>query len=94
MIYNKRLQSIMVGRRLGVACIVMSILAGQALAHSITHKEDSVKQETTVKGDLGGFKGDSKIFSGDVSVSMMFKANEWRSFSGGLVHFSPMARYA
>lgn len=39
-------------------------------------------------GSLGSFKGDSKIFSGDVQVYMMFKANVFRDFSGALVeHF-------
>ncbi|TQR33172.1 cupin domain-containing protein [Campylobacter sp. MIT 99-7217] len=51
-------------------------------------------QELIQKGTLGGFKGDSKIFSGEVSVDMAFKANEWRDFSGGLVRFSPKARSA
>ena len=32
-------------------------------------------------GSLGSFKGDSKIFSGDVQVYMMFKANVFRDFS-------------
>ena len=45
-------------------------------------------------GSLGSFKGDSKIFSGDVQVYMMFKANECRDFSGGLVEFSKGARSA
>lgn len=45
-------------------------------------------------GSLGGFVGDSKIFSGEVKVSTMFKSNEWREFSGGLVEFGPKARSA
>lgn len=45
-------------------------------------------------GSLGSFKGDSKIFSGDVQVHMMFKANEFRDFSGALVEFSKGARSA
>lgn len=45
-------------------------------------------------GVHGSFKGDSKIFSGEVKVSMMFRANEWRDFSGGLVEFSKNARSA
>lgn len=46
------------------------------------------------EGMHGSFKGDSKIFSGEVKVNMMFKANEWRDFSGGLVEFSKGARSA
>lgn len=45
-------------------------------------------------GSLGSFKGDSKIFSGDVQVYMMFKANVFRDFSGALVEFSKGARSA
>ncbi|MBC5857648.1 cupin domain-containing protein [Campylobacter jejuni] len=45
-------------------------------------------------GMHGSFKGNFKIFSGDVKVSMLFKANEWRAFSGGLVEFSKGARSA
>ena len=56
-------------------------------------KEDNM-QELIKKGTLGGFKGDSKIFSGEVNVDMAFKANEWRDFSGGIVTFSKGARSA
>lgn len=45
-------------------------------------------------GSLGSFKGDYKIFSGDVQVYMMFKANVFRDFSGALVEFSKGARSA
>lgn len=51
-------------------------------------------QELESKGIHGNFKGDSKIFSGNVKVSMMFKVNEWRNFSGALVEFEPSARSA
>lgn len=51
-------------------------------------------QELESKGIHGNFKGDSKIFSGNVKVSMMFKSNEWRNFSGALVEFEPSARSA
>lgn len=54
----------------------------------------SAEQELIKQGSLGGFKGDSKIFSGEVNVEMMFETNEWRDFSGGLVKFSPKARSA
>ncbi|MBX1797847.1 cupin domain-containing protein [Campylobacter jejuni] len=45
-------------------------------------------------GTHGSFKGDAKIFSGEVKVNMMFKTNEWRDFSGGLVEFSKGTRSA
>lgn len=51
-------------------------------------------QELESKGIHGNFKGDNKIFSGNVKVSMMFKSNEWRNFSGALVEFEPSARSA
>ncbi|EPS3695853.1 cupin domain-containing protein, partial [Campylobacter jejuni] len=37
---------------------------------------------------------DSKFFSKNVKVSMMFKSNEWRNFSGALVEFEVSARSA
>ncbi|GAB0173037.1 hypothetical protein NHP164001_10530 [Helicobacter trogontum] len=51
-------------------------------------------QRVEKAGTHGSFKGDSKIFSGEVKVNMMFKANECRDFSGGLVEFSKGARSA
>ena len=51
-------------------------------------------QTITRNGELGSFKGDSKIFSGEVKVSMLFKSTSWREFGGGLVEFSKNARSA
>lgn len=51
-------------------------------------------QEVVKAGSLGGFKGDSKIFSGEVSVKTLFKSDYYRSFGGGEVTFSPRARTA
>lgn len=53
-----------------------------------------MSQEVIKEGSLGGFKGDAKIFSGEVNVKMAFPKNEWRPFSGGFVTFSPSARSA
>ncbi|EOA2818665.1 cupin domain-containing protein [Campylobacter upsaliensis] len=39
-------------------------------------------------------QGDSRIFSGEVRVTMLFEKNAWRDFSGARVHFSPKARSA
>ncbi|SQB97389.1 4-carboxymuconolactone decarboxylase [Helicobacter fennelliae] len=55
---------------------------------------ESSAQELTKAGSLGSFTGDSKIFSGKVKVSAMFKANAWRAFSSGLVEFDKGARSA
>lgn len=77
------------------AKIAALFLCALALSSHAAHtKGDIMKQEITRKGALGGFKGDSKIFSGEVRVEMMFHANKWRSFSGGAVHFAPKARSA
>ncbi|WP_300933881.1 cupin domain-containing protein [uncultured Helicobacter sp.] len=51
-------------------------------------------QEVVKAGSLGGFKGDSKIFSGEVNVKMLFKSGDYRNFSGAEVTFSPKARTA
>ena len=51
-------------------------------------------QELEKAGIHGSFKGDSKFFSKNVKVSMMFKSNEWRNFSGALVEFEASARSA
>lgn len=50
-------------------------------------------QELEKAGIHGSFKGDSN-FSKNVKVSMMFKSNEWRNFSGALVEFEVSARSA
>ena len=60
----------------------------------IENKKENAMQEVIKKGSLGGFKGDSKIFSGDVSVEMAFGSNAWRDFSGGVVRFERAARSA
>lgn len=52
------------------------------------------QMQQKVERNLGEFKGDSKIFSGEVNVKMLFKKESWRNFSGGLVQFSPKARSA
>lgn len=67
------------------ALCILTVLGGFAMADS---------QSITKSGELGGFKGDSKIFSGDVKVSMMFKSDSWRDFGGALVEFSKNARSA
>ncbi len=46
-------------------------------------KKGGKMQELEKAGIHGSFKGDSKFFSKNVKVSMMFKSNEWRNFSGG-----------
>ena len=56
--------------------------------------QENSAQEVIKKGSIRNFKGDNKIFSGDVSVEIMFVSNAWRDFSGGLVTFAPKARSA
>lgn len=45
-------------------------------------------------GSLGGFEGDSKIFSGNVKVNMLFKETPFAPMSGALVEFDKNARTA
>lgn len=55
---------------------------------------NAASQELVKAGSLGGFKGDAKIFTGEVQVTSLFNKNAFQSFSGGLVEFSPGARSA
>lgn len=55
-------------------------------------KEEKIQQK--VERNLGEFKGDSKIFSGEVRVQMLFEKESWRDFNGALVEFAPKARSA
>lgn len=52
---------------------------------------DSMQEITKEAAEI---KGDSRIFSGEVGVTMLFDKNAWRNFSGAKVHFSPKARSA
>ncbi|WP_295737450.1 cupin domain-containing protein [uncultured Helicobacter sp.] len=52
---------------------------------------DSMQEITKEAKEI---KGDSRIFSGEVGVTMLFDKNAWRDFSGAKVHFSPKARSA
>lgn len=45
-------------------------------------KKGGKMQELEKAGIHGSFKGDSKFFSKNVKVSMMFKSNEWRNLVG------------
>lgn len=52
---------------------------------NITYAQEAKMQKTqeVVKaGSLGGFKGDSKIFSGEVSVKTLFKSGDYRNYGG------------
>ncbi|WP_408938915.1 cupin domain-containing protein [Helicobacter sp. MIT 00-7814] len=51
-------------------------------------------QSVIKASQMKSFKGDSKIFSGEVKVTMLFGENENRNVGGGLVEFSPKARSA
>lgn len=66
-------------------CLLSCIVASSNAAES---------QNIEKQGTYPNFKGDSKIFSGEVNVFMMFKENKWREFGGALVEFSPKARSA
>ncbi|RDU68978.1 cupin domain-containing protein [Helicobacter cholecystus] len=74
----------------------MTFIVGLVFANITYAKEAKVQktQEVIKAGSLGGFKGNSKIFSGEVSVKMLFKSGDYRNYSGAEVTFSPRARSA
>ncbi|WP_305862469.1 cupin domain-containing protein [Helicobacter cholecystus] len=76
--------------------MTMTFIVGLVFANITYAKEAKVQktQEVIKAGSLGGFKGDSKIFSGEVSVKMLFKSGDYRNYSGAEVTFSPRARSA
>lgn len=76
--------------------IAVALVATLGCANIAYAKEAKMQkaQEVVKAGSLGGFKGDSKIFSGEVSVKTLFKSDYYRSFGGGEVTFSPRARTA
>lgn len=76
-----------------IAVALVAILGCANIAYAEEAKMQKT-QEVVKAGSLGGFKGDSKIFSGEVSVKMLFKSDYYRSFGGGEVTFSPRARTA
>lgn len=54
--------------------------------------KDASEQTITRKGDLETIKGSDKIFTGDVSVTPLYPANNAMRSSGGSVTFQPGAR--
>lgn len=76
--------------------IAVALVATLGCANITCAEEEKMQktQEVIKAGSLGGFKGDSKIFSGEVSVKTLFKSDYYRSFGGGEVTFSPRARTA
>lgn len=74
---------------------LLSLALVVALGYTANAKEVEVQEQELVKsGSLGGFKGDSKIFSGEVNVKTLFKSGGYRNYGGGEVTFSPRARTA
>lgn len=53
-------------------------------------KKGGKMQELEKAGIHGSFKGDSKFFSKNVKVSMMFKSNEWRNLAGLWLNLKPV----
>ena len=76
--------------------IAMALVATLGCVNIAYTKEAKMQktQEVVKAGSLGGFKGYSKIFSGEVNVKMLFKSGDYRNFSGAEVIFSPKARTA
>lgn len=74
---------------------LLKLMAAAAfLTLNLSANEGGKMQELIKKNSLEGFKGDSKIFSGNVNVQRLFNDNEWRDFSSALVHFDAGARSA
>ena len=76
---------------------LMAIVGGFSMANAadtanLAKSENS--QELVKFGSLGGFDGDSKIFTGKVRVTKLFNEASYRAFGGGLVEFSAGARSA
>ena len=67
---------------------------GDYIMDSSAIKGEIMSQEITREGSLGRFRGDDKVFSGEVWINVMFKSSPFRLFGGGLVEFSPGARTA
>lgn len=76
--------------------VSLALVAALGCAHLGIAKElaHMQKQEVVKSGSLGGFKGDSKIFSGEVHIKMLFKSDSYRPFGGALVRFEKGARTA
>lgn len=70
---------------------ISKIIAASILAVCFAQGEKSMQEITKEAKEM---KGDSRIFSGDVRITMLFEKNAWRNFSGARVHFSPKARSA
>ena len=87
-----------------IALVGLVVLGGAAMADEVAKSENSGAnlnedlnanpQSITRAGELGSFKADNKIFSGELRVSMIFKENAWRDFSAALVEFERGARSA
>ena len=80
--------------------VVCWIMGSAGIAH-LNALESSAKSQAQANaqiivksGELWGFIGDSKIFSGQVKVTMFFKDAPYRAFGGALVEFSKGARTA
>lgn len=70
---------------------VSKIVFVSMLAICFAQGEKSMQEITKEAKEI---QGDSRIFSGEVGVTMLFEKNAWRDFSGAKVHFSPKARTA
>jgi len=68
------------------AILIMAILAFAAVAHA------GQEQVVYRQGTQQSFKGAAEYFTGDVTVDMLFPANETAQFSGAYVTFQPGAR--
>lgn len=77
-----------------ITTILLSVALGCATIAYAKEAKMQKTQEVIKGGSLGGFKGDAKIFSGEVNVKMLFKSGDYRNYGGAEVSFSPKARSA
>ena len=71
--------------------LIISGILASIVSICFAQGEKSMQEITK---DAIEIKGDSRIFSGEVRITMLFDKNAWRNFSGARVHFSPKARSA
>ena len=98
--FNKLCKIFVVCWIMGSAGIAhLNALESNAKSQAKQSTQSSAKSQTQTNaqiivknGELGSFIGDSKIFSGQVKVTMLFKDAPYRAFGGALVEFSKGAR--
>lgn len=74
--------------------VAAGICAGFTGTATAADQASAAGQELYKAGTQGSMKGPEKYFTGDVSVEMVFPANDTAHYSGAYVTFQPGARTA